>query len=1558
MAFTFGRLCRPRVLAALIVAATFTTQAAAPGAAAKGDLAPFPSNQAASLPSVSADGRYVAYSAYGSNIAENDTNGVSDVFVLDRATGLQRRVSVATGGGQGDGDSRAPSISADGNFVAFESFATNLVAGDTNNRRDIFVRDIAAGTTVRANVAANGDQSNGDSRTPSISGNGRVVAFVSGSSSLVGGQIGISEVLVKDLSNGSILRAVEDDTVPNAVAQDFPVISDDGRYVAYSSSAANLVDSDDNFRADIFVFDVSARSLVRVSALGNTDGNSASLNPAISGDGRYVVFQTGATNLVPGDTNSAEDVLRWDRSGNSLTRISVAAGGAQASGRSFKPSISRDGNFVTFYSRAALVAEDANSADDVYLVGSGGPRLVTRTAAGSAAGIVEQAEAEFGRAAVANGGTTVAFNAWQSFVPGDYRGFGQVFAFDASDNSIDLVSSGRTGRVDDGSATQGTISGNGRLVAFTTQATNLVAGVDSAVGPDVYLRDLVAGTNTLVSRNGAGTAVNDAFTASISDDGSRIAFQSVTGGIDAGDGRQQIYVRDVATGNVQLASTTSTGARPAAECFGASQSADGRYLLFNCSGLAINVVPSDNNGVGDVFLRDLVAQTTTRVSVTTAGAEVNGQSNESSISADGRFIVFTSLATNVVTDDTNGASDVFVRDTATNTTTRVSVASGGGQANGFSSTSMFSNGFWAGRRVISDDGRFVVWVSSSTNLTGSIPQSVNNVFVTDRQTNQVELLTRGGGAGNHDGDVREPAISGDGRYVVFASNATNLVPGDTNRSYDIFLFDRTNSRLTRVSAADAGGQADGNSLSPTISRDGSTIMFRSDATNLVAGDDNATTDLFVVERATQRVTRVSQRSDGPAGSASSRRSPSTSANGRFTTLLGSAAAGGGPGAKAAFGDVDVPQLYDWTQNALTRLNDRVDGTPSNGTATSTSIASDAAAASFTSTATDLSSDTSGKANVYARVLVNGHVQLLSASVDGQVANNASGRSAAATAGGVTRVAFESDASNLAGTDSNGVQDVYVSTGIFTRTMFRASGDCGTNVQANGASGDPAISPSGRWVAFASVATNLVTGDTNNKGDVFVCDVESRATTKIAGSATPGTAARPALAEVDGAYVLAFESDDPALVSGVVDGNNGSDVFVLTQGGAPVLASRGLDGRAANAPSRNPAISADGRYVSFVSSATNIVANDDNFQPDVFVFDRSTNSVTRVNTATDGTQANDLSLRTSLGQADGATFAIWDSAALNLANQANDGTFDIFRKAIDNSAAPRRIGGSGGVPILDGHAGLWYDAATVGQGWVVSLSPPPAARITVAWYTYEPAPGTKPVFLFGSTDIVTADNTALVDMFAVDGTSFPPNFNAANVQRRPWGQLRIRFSDCNNGSFSWTPTLAGYTAGSANVTRLTATEGEPCALGAASAATPVATPKAVAPQAGSGGLWYNAAASGQGWVLSVAPPPAERYTITWYTMEPAPSTRPVWMIGSTNAPDANNALNFNLLVLDGTSFMPDFNAANLVQRQWGSLRLEFDSCNAGTISWTPTIAGYTAGSMPVTRLTATAGVPCL
>ena len=274
---------------------------------------------------ISGDGQVVAFASQADDLVAGDTNGWIDVFVHDRRTGLTERVSVGTGGREGDQQSSNPSLSVGGRYVAFESFATNLVADDTNGRIDLFIHDRNTGTTTRVNPALDGIESDGDSFTPRLSATGRVIAF--------------------------------------------------------QSNATNLVDGDSNGADDVFVHDLDTSATTRISeGASGEQGNQASFDPTISADGSTVAFVSSADNLVAGDTNAARDVFVRRRDAGVTSRVSVDSMDREASDSSFNAALSADGRWVVFDSLAENISEpDTNgqAATDVFIADRGAECDVT-----------------------------------------------------------------------------------------------------------------------------------------------------------------------------------------------------------------------------------------------------------------------------------------------------------------------------------------------------------------------------------------------------------------------------------------------------------------------------------------------------------------------------------------------------------------------------------------------------------------------------------------------------------------------------------------------------------------------------------------------------------------------------------------------------------------------------------------------------------------------------------------------------------------------------------------------------------------------------------------------------------------------------------------------------------------------------------------------------------------------------------------------------------------------------------------------------------------------------
>jgi Tol biopolymer transport system component len=346
-----------------------STGVTSPASVAVGGGAP---NGGSYDPSVSADGRYVAFRSSATNLVPNDSNASTDIFVRDVRQGVTTRESVSASGAQADFNSFSPAISADGRWLAFESFADNLISGDTNRRNDIFERDRQTGQVARVSVPNGGGQSDQVSTSPSISADGRYVAFDSWARNLTSDdQNSWSDVYVRDMVGATTTLVSASFSGPAANSSSYsPSISGDGTKVAFESAATNVVPHDQGFR-DVFVRDVVHHSTVRVSGRDGHKLDGLSSDAALSADGRWVTFQSANSRLLPGDGNGVNDVVVVDLASGRAWRASTANGGSPNDPSGF-PSINGDGSVVTFESTAGnLVAGGRPHALEVYVATGG-----------------------------------------------------------------------------------------------------------------------------------------------------------------------------------------------------------------------------------------------------------------------------------------------------------------------------------------------------------------------------------------------------------------------------------------------------------------------------------------------------------------------------------------------------------------------------------------------------------------------------------------------------------------------------------------------------------------------------------------------------------------------------------------------------------------------------------------------------------------------------------------------------------------------------------------------------------------------------------------------------------------------------------------------------------------------------------------------------------------------------------------------------------------------------------------------------------------------------------
>jgi len=380
---------------------------------------------------ITPDGRFVAYWSMADGITANDVNGRYDVFLYDRQLGTNALISVSSSGAQGNFDSYDPFVSADGRVVVFSSDADNLVLGDTNGQTDVFVRDVLTGQTTRVSVHSNGTEAN--------------------HFSLAGG------------------------------------ISADGRWISMRSEASNLVDGDTNGWHDCFVHDRLLAQTIRASVTSSgVEGNDGTATYCpISADGRWVTFDSSATNFVPGDTNGYDDIFVKDLLTGQLTRVNIGPGGVEADGASEVPVISGDGRYIAFTSSASnLVTGDNSNTHDAFVH----DRVMSSTLLLSAGSSGQHGPGPCSVDSISPDGRFIAFSTGNALEPGDTNGKWDIYVRDLVASTVSRVNYSSTGQEAERNCFWGKISQDASVVSFSTEDATLVPG-DTNFGNDVFVRD-------------------------------------------------------------------------------------------------------------------------------------------------------------------------------------------------------------------------------------------------------------------------------------------------------------------------------------------------------------------------------------------------------------------------------------------------------------------------------------------------------------------------------------------------------------------------------------------------------------------------------------------------------------------------------------------------------------------------------------------------------------------------------------------------------------------------------------------------------------------------------------------------------------------------------------------------------------------------------------------------------------------------------------------------------------------------------------------------------------
>ena len=421
-------------------------------------------NSASRAPSVSFDGRWIAFTSFASNLTGNDFNGTADVFVRDQQSGAVELLSRTAAGLSANYASDQPSISDDGNRIAFRSVASNLVADPALALTEIYVRDRAAGTTTWVSVATNGTSANGPCSEARISRDGRYVTFTSTADNLVANDGNHQpDVFVHDLVTGTT-EAVS--VMPNGMvgagASSQPAINQDGRYIAFTSTTPTLVPGDGNGGADVFLRDRTGGTTTRVSVTtAGLEAEPGSGSPAISADGRVIAFDSTATDLIAHDVNQSADVFVRNLNTLVTTMVSVDNGNVPTEGSSHTPSISADARYVSFTSWGQLVPDDENYLDDIYVR----DRSRSRTRRISTTVLGDEVHDPNEASALSGDGRSVAFQSISpQLVDGDDNHVEDVFVKPVT---VPTVTGTSPASVAHGTSTTVTVTGTGFLPGTT-----------------------------------------------------------------------------------------------------------------------------------------------------------------------------------------------------------------------------------------------------------------------------------------------------------------------------------------------------------------------------------------------------------------------------------------------------------------------------------------------------------------------------------------------------------------------------------------------------------------------------------------------------------------------------------------------------------------------------------------------------------------------------------------------------------------------------------------------------------------------------------------------------------------------------------------------------------------------------------------------------------------------------------------------------------------------------------------------------------------------------------
>ena len=944
-------------------------------------------------PSMTPDGRWVAFSSAAYNLAEQITNQntFTNVFVTDMASGAVALASVnELGVGCGDSNSFDAQITPNGRYVAFQSFSSDLVSNDFNNNLDVFVRDLTLGQTKLVSIRADGTGSSfGYATLDAISTNGQFVLFETSATDVVSQAVnGYGDVYLRDLVNNKTILASTGANGPGSGSTRGAAMTPDGRYVVFASVSTNLSPGTvvTNFAQNIYVRDTVANTTRIISGNGGQGGSEESLSPLITPDGRYVVFDSYATNLAPNITNNQENVFICDLTSGAISVVDVSGLGTLANSYGQAAAVSTNGEFVLFYSMANNLAAGAASSSD------------------------------------------------------------GVFLRDTISNNTYLVSVGATGVEAANSTSSGAVmTPDGRFVAFASTAQE-TTNVDYAY-PDVFVRDMLSNTTLLVniSANANGYSGNQsALSPSITPDGRYVSFVSAANNLVSGPLTyyRNVYRRDLTEAATEIVSEAysesginpQTGFNASAETDSPTIDAAGEWAAFDS--YAANLVREDTNSIEHVYLANLINGALTLVSASAAGAQGNNASTLPVLSADGSTLIFQSTAYNLIPGANNGQQNIYAYNVATGAISLVSVNTNGAGGDAQSGASLSGYGY-----SVSANGRYVTFLSQATDLVTNVFTNTYtpHVYFRDLQAGVTELLDVNTSGRTGDNEAYNPVISADGSTVAFTSASDLLVPGVTNstagfQNVEIYQRNLAAGTTVLVSATPLGVPATnlgqfGTGLyyaKPVVSTNGQIVAWAAICPGLIPNCTSTNGQVFVRNMMTGVTTCVSVNTNGVSGPGDTRRfrrSGSFHDAGWPVHCLWQRRSSLAPNAANGSDEVYVHDTVAQTTTLISRNAARTGA--ANGSCSAPVISADGHYVTFEGMATDLvpGSVSSSIKNLYRRDLTQDATVLLTPAIGDLTAGDNTVTSFAVSSDGLTSV-FASSADNLVAGDFNVASDVF------------------------------------------------------------------------------------------------------------------------------------------------------------------------------------------------------------------------------------------------------------------------------------------------------------------------------------------------------------------------------------------------------------------------------------------------------------------------------------------------------------------------------------------------------